>query len=312
MQTTVITLDHLPADERFDFWWEAVGQSVVSVDAASDHAADFWAQMTAVDLGLVQVSRVRSASFEARRTVRRIRQSDPEFYQLNYTLMGRSGLEQNGRQCTLVPGDFTLYDTSRPFHAWSSATPVAAEGMIVQFPHQALPLPASTVGPLLSTRLPGVGSLLADLLLHLAEQGARPALTATILELITGVLAAHAGVGVPGPPSLIQIQAFIEDHLHEPALSPAAVAHAHHVSLRHLQRMFERQGLSAATWIRERRLTRARRDLADPRFDGLAVRAIGARWGFHNDAHFSRTFRTAFGESPGAYRAGRGRSAGRP
>ncbi len=134
MQTNVIKLDHLPACERFDFWWEAVGQSVVSVDAASDHAADFWAEMTAVDLGLVQVSRVRSASFEARRTVRRIRQSDPEFYQLNYTVMGRSGLEQNGRQCTLAPGDFTLYDTSRPFHAWSIAAPVAAEGVIVQFP----------------------------------------------------------------------------------------------------------------------------------------------------------------------------------
>ncbi len=128
MQTTVIKLDHLPACERFDFWWEAVGQSVVSVDAASDHAADFWAEMTALDLGLVQVSRVRSASFEARRTVRRIRQSDPEFYQLNYTVTGKSGLEQNGRQCTLVPGDFALYDTSRPFHAWSTAAPSRRRG----------------------------------------------------------------------------------------------------------------------------------------------------------------------------------------
>ncbi|WP_066366710.1 helix-turn-helix domain-containing protein [Herbidospora mongoliensis] len=304
MQTTVIRLNHLPAGERFDFWWEAVGQSVVSVDAASEHAADFWAEMTAVDLGLIQVSRVRSASFDARRTVRRIRQSDPEFYQLNYTVTGRSGLDQNGRQCSLGPGDFVLYDTSRPFHAWSGIAPGQADGIVVQFPHQALPLPAGTVEHLLSTRIPGVGSLLANLLLHLADQNARPRLASSLLELVTALLAGRAGITPPGPIPLIQVQAFIEDHLHEATLSPITVAHAHHMSLRHLQRLFERQGLSAAAWIRERRLARARRDLADSRYDAQAVRAIGARWGFHNDAHFNRTFRTAFGVSPGAYRAG--------
>ncbi|WP_459801571.1 AraC-like ligand-binding domain-containing protein [Herbidospora sp. RD11066] len=300
----MIRLDHLPACERFEFWWEAVGQSVVSVDAASEYASDFWAEMTAVDLGLIQVSRVRSAPFEARRTVRRIRQSDPEFYQLNYTVMGRSGLDQNDRESSLGRGDFVLYDTSRPFRAWSGAASGDAHGIVVQFPHRALPLPPGTVDHLLSTRIPGMGTLLANLLLRLADQGTRPRLTPTILELITALLADRAGITPPGPVPLIQVQAFIEDNLPDPGLSPAVVAHAHHMSLRHLQRLFERQGLSAATWIRERRLARARRDLADPRYARQAVRAIGARWGFHNDAHFNRTFRTAFGVSPGAYRAG--------
>ncbi|WP_198169088.1 helix-turn-helix domain-containing protein [Herbidospora daliensis] len=309
MQTTLIRLDHLPACERFDFWWEAVGQSVVSVDAASAHAADFWAEMTAVDLGLIQISRVRSASFEARRTTRRIRQSDPEFYQLNYTVTGRSGLEQQGRQCSLSAGDFVLYDTSRPFHAWSAATPSQPpHGIVVQFPHRAIPLPPGTVDRLLAQPIPGrtgVNGLLAGLLMRLA--GPRPApapLTTTILEMITGLLADHAGVAEPGDVPLIRIQAFIEDRLADSGLSPSSVAQAHHMSLRNLQRLFERHGLTAATWIRDRRLARARRDLTDPRCDTLAVRSIGARWGFQNDAHFNRTFRAAYGVSPGAYRTG--------
>ncbi|NAS23524.1 helix-turn-helix domain-containing protein [Herbidospora sp. NEAU-GS84] len=309
MQTTLIRLDHLPAGERFDFWWEAVAQSVVSVDAASAQAADFWAEMTAVDLGLVQISRVRSAEFEARRTTRRIRQSDPEFYQLNYTVSGRSGLEQQGRQCSLSTGDFTLYDTSRPFHAWSVATPSQPpHGIVVQFPHRAIPLPTTTVERLLCRPIPGrtgVNGRLAGLLMRLA--GPRPApapLTTTILELITVLLADHAGVAKPGDIPLIRVQAFVEDHLPDSGLSPASIAHAHHMSLRNLQRLFERQGLTAANWIRDRRLARARRDLADPRCDNLAVRSIGARWGFQNDAHFNRTFRAAYGVSPGAYRTG--------
>ncbi|WP_063910183.1 helix-turn-helix domain-containing protein [Herbidospora yilanensis] len=309
MQTTLIRLDHLPAGERFDFWWEAVARSVVSVDAASAHAADFWAEMTAVDLGLIQISRVRSASFEARRTTRRIRQSDPGFYQLNYTVTGRSGLEQQGRQCSLNAGDFTLYDTSRPFHAWSAATPSQPpHGIVVQFPHRAIPLPAGTVERLLCRPIPGrtgVNGLLAGLLMRLV--GSRPAPappTTTVLELITGLLADHAGVAKPADVPLIRIQAFIEDHLPDTGLSPASVAQAHHMSLRNLQRLFERQGLTAASWIRDRRLARVRRDLTDPRCDTLAVRSIGARWGFQNDAHFNRTFRAAYGVSPGAYRTG--------
>jgi AraC-like DNA-binding protein len=324
-QTTLIRLDHLPARERFDFWWEAVAQSVVSVDAASDHAADFWAEMFAIDLGLVQLSRVRSASFEARRTTRRIRHSDPGLYQLSLTYHGRSGLDQQARQSLLRPRDFVLFDTSRPFHAWSVAgqTPgrpqqsASADGLIVQFPHEALALPASTVERLLSVRIPagsGVSGLLANLLEQVIGRPERLAPTtairvsSAILDLVTAMLAERVGPDTDADPDscgaapVLRVQAFIEERLGDSDLTPSAVAAAHHMSLRHLQRLFERQGLSVAGWIRRRRLERARRDLSDPRCDALAVRVIGARWGFPNDAHFNRAFHAAYGMSPGVYR----------
>ncbi|WP_433377461.1 helix-turn-helix domain-containing protein [Streptosporangium sp. CA-115845] len=317
MQTTLIRLDHLPARDRFDFWWETVATSVVSVDAISDHAADFWAEMNAVDLGQVQLSRVRSASFQARRTPRRIRQSDHGLYQLNLTFNGQSGLDQEGRQVLLRQHDFVLYDTSRPFHAWSVAGHRGpADGLVTQFPHGALRLPAKTIDRLLSVRIraeSGLGALLACLLEQLIGQRERysPAaatrLSSAIIDLVTGMLAEHAGVEAGGGPettavtTALRVQAFIEEHL-DGDLTPATVAAAHHMSLRHLQRLFERQGLSVAQWIRERRLDRARHDLADPRLDALAVRTIGARWGFHNDAHFNRAFCALYGISPGMYR----------
>jgi transcriptional regulator GlxA family with amidase domain len=37
---------------------------------------------------------------------------------------------------------------------------------------------------------------------------------------------------------------------------------------------------------------------------GTSVGAVAARWGFLDAAHFSRTFRDAFGESPSDWRRG--------
>ncbi|GAA0405196.1 hypothetical protein Acor_23140 [Acrocarpospora corrugata] len=173
-----VQVGDLPARDRFGFWWDTVARSVVSVDAFSEHAADFWGEMRLVDLGLVQVSHVRCAAFEARRTPRRIRGSDPGLLQLSLSLAGRSGLHQERREADLGPGDLVLYDTSRTFHAWTGATGPArslAEGIIMQFPRSALPLPESVIDGLLAVRRPGragTGALLLALLRELTRQRA--------------------------------------------------------------------------------------------------------------------------------------------
>jgi AraC-like DNA-binding protein len=100
----------------------------------------------------------------------------------------------------------------------------------------------------------------------------------------------------------VGVRAFIEAGLADPGLTPAAVARAHHVSLRWLYRLFEEEPTSVAGLIRERRLERCRRDLLDPSLAGLPVSAVAARWGLTNAAHFSRAFRAAYGASPVEYR----------
>jgi AraC-like DNA-binding protein len=54
--------------------------------------------------------------------------------------------------------------------------------------------------------------------------------------------------------------------------------------------------------IRERRLERCRRDLADPGLAEIPVRAIAFRWGFPDPARFNRVFRREYGIAPGEYR----------
>jgi AraC-like DNA-binding protein len=98
------------------------------------------------------------------------------------------------------------------------------------------------------------------------------------------------------------IQAYIDQSLANPELSPAVIAAAQHISERYLYLLFAGQGVTVAGWIRDRRLQRCRQDLADPALRDSPVAAIGTRWGFASPAQFSRVFRKTFGVAPGQYR----------
>jgi AraC-like DNA-binding protein len=101
---------------------------------------------------------------------------------------------------------------------------------------------------------------------------------------------------------LRRVHAFVEEHLGDTGLAPATIAAAHHISLRHLHRLFASQDTTVAAWIRHRRLERCRRDLSDPALLGRSVSTIAARWGLPDPAHFSRLFRHAYGLPPAEYR----------
>ena len=71
----------------------------------------------------------------------------------------------------------------------------------------------------------------------------------------------------------------------------------------YLDKLFEAQGVSTWQYIRNKRLDRCRRDLADPRLATESILTIASGWGFANAAHSSRSFSRAFGESPRDFRA---------
>ena len=70
-----------------------------------------------------------------------------------------------------------------------------------------------------------------------------------------------------------------------------------------MHRLFESETQSIARWIWSVRLERCHRDLADPALAGRSVTDIAFAWGFNDLAHFSRSFRARYGESPRTFRA---------
>jgi AraC-like DNA-binding protein len=98
-----------------------------------------------------------------------------------------------------------------------------------------------------------------------------------------------------------RIRVFIERRLDDTDLSPSTIARAHSISVRYLHLLFSERGGTVGGWVRSRRLARCRVALTDVRKD-RTIAEIALKWGFSDAAHFSRSFKVAFGISPSAFR----------
>ncbi|MEH0844130.1 helix-turn-helix domain-containing protein [Micromonospora sp. CPCC 205711] len=310
--------------ERFDFWQDLVARQSAAARIDSDHAADFTASARVVELGMVRLGVWQYPSLRMTRTSAMIRSTDPELYQLALPLTGHGGMSQERREGPLDPSGFAFVDTVRPHGSTHRPGPAGGpvRTLTALVPHGALPLPTRRVEALLAAEIPsgtGMGLLLARFLRQVVEDPGQyapadaPHLERVTLDLIAGTLAGQLGLNPELPAEVratglrTRIEAFVQRHLAEPELTPAAVAAAHHLSVRSLHRLFEGTGTTAAALIRTRRLERCSRDLADPALARLSVHEVAARCGFRDRAHFSRAFRAAYGLSPSEHRDRAGR-----
>jgi AraC-like DNA-binding protein len=315
--SVLIRVDDVPPRERLEYFRHVVADTFVPFDVHIESERDLRAQIATEHVGAVQVSTVSAPSLGAFRTSKHIRASDPELFKLEVPTRG-TVIAQGGREAALSAGDSTLLDLSRPCQLVDRGD---AHGMVaVKFPHDVLPLRHDEVSRLTATPISGrsgLGATISSLASHMAGQhnyspteGTR--LATALIDLLIVALAERLDRMATLAPAtrqraqLASVQAFIDRRLADPGLSPSVIAAAHHMSLRALYRLFESQQASVAGWIRQRRLERCRRDLADPALVELSVSAIGARWGFVNPSYFSRAFRAAYGLPPAEYRRATG------
>ncbi|MEU2395669.1 helix-turn-helix domain-containing protein [Streptomyces sp. NPDC007369] len=265
------------------------------------------------------------------RTVRLVRRHDPQALHVLHMRRGRAALALAGRHTRVGAGQLVLVDSSSTYSGRFDDPAGHHSCVIVQLPRTALPLPPRTVQGLQGVPVPlgpGMGRALARWLAditgrpHEFAQTDIPCLADTTASLLASVLGAAAGC-VDGLDAedrrralRTQIRQFIRRHLADP-LTPDGIAAAHQLSRRALYALFEEDGQTVAAWIRQERLERCRRDLADPRLAGRPIHRIAARWGFPDQAHFSRLFRSVYGAPPRDFRrrvaspsAGAGRSLG--
>jgi AraC-like DNA-binding protein len=309
----------LPPGQRFEFWKHVVSSTFVPLEVSSPRGeGDFLGRLRGSDLGSLRLAEVSAQAHTAHRTARLVKVAPAGCYKLGLQLRGSSVLAQDGREVRLAPGDFTVYDTDRPY---TLALSGPHRMLILLFPRDMLSLPEHRVARLTATRMPGepggMGALIGPFLAKVADlldeaDAPRPStavrLAGNVVDLLATVLAERldTGCGDPGTGHralMLRITAFIEEHLGEADLAPAQIAAAHHVSLRQLHKLFHASGTTAAGWIRQRRLEHCGHDLRDPRYVAWPVAAIGARWGYPDPAHFSRLFKASYGLGPRDYRA---------
>jgi AraC-like DNA-binding protein len=254
-----------------------------------------------------------------RRTTKLISQADPDLLKMVLVCGGNTCVVgQDGRQARLSAAEFAIYDTRRPYEVTCGAgADRPTQMMTFMFPPSLLPLSRSRLARLAAVRFPasaGLGDVTSQFLLQLARnvdhyspaEAAR--LSTAALEVLATRLAHELDVRDWGTPEarrhalLTTVQAFIQQHLGDPRLSPAMIAAAHHMSLRSMHQLFHDEGLTVAGWIRRRRLECCRQELSDPALASRPVAAIAARWGFSSAGDFSRAFRAVHGFPPAEYR----------
>lgn len=315
--TVLVSTSDVSIREREEAWRCAAAQTFVPLDFFFPDARSFRGQISTAELGSVSVSRVTADAHRAERTQRLIAQSnDAPYYKVSMPLRGYALVSQDGREAPLIPGDLTIYDTSRPYQVTFDDT---CRLLVLMFPHRDLRLPYDAVGGVTAQRVSGrtgIGGLVAPLLVNLAArldeidhaQSAR--LADNVVDLLSTLFAdilSQSGYRPADPTQTLmtRIRAFIEDNLYDPDLGPETVAAANHVSVGYLHKLFRAEGTSVSRVIRERRLEKCRRDLVAPASRAKAVGAIGAQWGFLDAAHFSRIFKATYGVSPREYRLSR-------
>jgi AraC-like DNA-binding protein len=302
-------------EERVERVRQGICESIAPFDLRVGKEQECRAEVHTLDLGTVRITCGSGERFDGEvfRTPRLIRDSDPELCKIDVQLRGRTVIEQDDRQAELRPGAFSFVDLSRPCQLAGGIGEVAA----VMFPRSLLPLRFRDTKQLAgvtfdpeeaNSALVGllVGKVVSRMDEHTSPAGAR--IGAAIFDLITAALSVRLDrvAAIPAETQLRvlrwQVKSYIEQRLGTPGLTPGQIAAAHHISLRHLYRIFEAEETTVGSWIRGRRLDHCRRDLTDPTLQGRPVSAVGARWGFVDATHFGRVFKAEYGMNPSEYR----------
>ncbi|MFC8934771.1 helix-turn-helix domain-containing protein [Rhodococcus sp. NPDC057135] len=301
----------IPVGMRGQWWESRLREEFVPLDvqvSRSDLRERFTASVrrrSLDDFGLVDLSCDPCAG---KRTPTQVSDATEDWVVLIAIQSGREALTRAGETTLVGAGDVVLWDT-RNQAEFEVLESVRSINLLI--PRTALAEVSGrqwpAFGGALERNSPSVRllvsylSMLADSLDELPESAVSAARNAT-LDLFDGAVSRRTDDASGSAALRLSIDAWIDGHLSDPALSLTSVADAHAVSARTVQRVFGRSGETFNSTVRARRLARAREDL---RRTNCSITSIATRWCFSDASHFSRLFKERFGTSPAAFRSRR-------
>ncbi|MGQ0698827.1 MAG: helix-turn-helix domain-containing protein [Panacagrimonas sp.] len=279
-------------------------RNFVSAHGSTPDRDAFDARFTVCSLGEATVFGMTAPLQSWDRSPTHIRRAPNDDFLVTLMMSGDGRLRQDGREVIQRPGTMLLYDTSLPY-----SYELSGETLAVKMPRQALlsrvSEPVRPAEPLSSTS--NVGVLAAGLIRQAANldlPAARsPAVLigSSLLDIVAALL--DSASGEPGTRSgseraslLERVRRYAIRNLGDPDLSVNSMARFHCVSARTLVRAFAASGTTPMRWVWQERLEASRRALQTG--PEKRVTDVAFDHGFSGLSHFSRAFKTAFGESP--------------
>lgn len=314
----VLPYGRTTGEEAFQEWSETVA-TIFDLDIAPAEVDRFRFGFSAWHFGSLVLGCSHSDRINFRRSAMTINRSAVDHYLVQVYQTGGLVAEAEGEQVNVQPGDVWILDLSR--------TVQTAE---TSFRSTNLAIPRNVLAPLLkdpdalhNLRLDHaspLGGLLSRYLVDLAGQTERmtpdEAVSAanSTVHLIAGCVGPSIDAGDfirqgVASATLSAIRTYIDAELANPTLGADSICRHFGLSRAALYRLVQPLG-GVQAHIRRRRLGRCFHEIVTPRAHSARISEIGCRWGFGDEASFSRAFREAFGMSPTEARsAGRERYA---
>lgn len=305
----------VPNADRVAYWIDAVCDTYVQLECDGPRdGSPFQGSIALHQLATLGLSHVDSTTQWVRRTPAKIARDTEDYFLVSIQTAGNGRLVQDGRVAELSPGDFALYDSTRPYELIFGG---AFQQYVLRLPGEMLrsrlrgtqTLTACTV-----SGQRGAGHLMISMIRSLAADldTLEPASVAAVAESVEHILIAGlcALPGASPPPvsgltafHLEQIKAYARANLRDPKLSVSDIASRLRISPSTVHRVFSGEPDTITGWIWGQRLEGARRELCDPSLAARSVSEVAFGWGFNDAAHFSRAFRARFGCSARELRA---------
>lgn len=308
---TIWSTEQLPPARQFDRWCEFVNEAHLHWAIKRDQYDRFPAFIREGRFGEFRMANLTASGSRIRgnRGKVEIAQDEEALYNFLYVAGGSISLEIDGKDVNLFPGNFVLWDTTRPM---VFVTGEGLQQITLAVTHERLhrifPEAGTFVGRTVACST-GFNQLLADHLVSLDQQfgdltgeQARTALDATINLAISSLKFTNSANHLHSSAILRRVKDFIEANIAEYELSIPIIAAEHAISVRHLHRLFHEIDTSVSTYIIQRRLELCREDLISCAHKRATITDIAFRWGFADSGTFSKCFRRHYGVTPRQFR----------
>lgn len=301
----------VPDVDRVNFWTRALGQvcNGLQTDGYGAETLDGRIKLATIGrLKFCDIAVSRHRTMLSKETTENYRKST---IKIVCQLDGISVYQQGGVELAVNPGDWIVYDVSRPHVVLNTDR---SRHLVVAMPKDLALL--NNIGfaetPLLRPADPGsLGGLAMNFVRSILnetyeiEPDYEAEMTDTILRLLRLSLRPDRIRAAPRSSQSalnLEIKRFIQSNLQDPEFSILRLANALGCSKRLLHQSFANEGMTITEYLWVCRLEKCRQVLESAHKKKRTITDVAFSFGFSSSSHFSRSFKKRYGYVPSAIR----------
>lgn len=280
--------------------------------SSSASNAKLWANTrTFGDLELLRTD-VVTGGFSVIRTPELVAASSSNVFFIGCILQGEATFTQESRTVSLQNSDLAILDSTRPYRIDVADH---LDVLWIRVPRHRIAGRMPRSADILAQRVDGssgTGHLASSLINASLSQAQKISVSESfrvgnaILDLLSLSLDVTLSQGESRPLHILRrVQNHIDANISDPGLCRESIAHSHGISPRYLSKIFEREGLTVARWIRLRRLELSRQRIEADHGNTAPISDIAYSCGFTDVSSFNRAFKKQFGATPSSLRRDR-------